>query len=570
MQARLSISYPADLPISAEVDSIITALSDHQILIVCGDTGCGKTTQLPKIALASGFGTAGRIGVTQPRRLAATSMAKRVADELRCSLGGPVGFQIRFANRTSEQTVIKFMTDGILLAEIAKDRRLQQYDALIIDEAHERSLNIDFILGYLKELLRRRADLKLIVSSATLDVEEFSRFFDHPPVIRIQGRSFGVQDVFRPAQEQEPELCEQVLDTIQWIKSESASGDILVFLPGEREIRDTAKLLKGQKWTDLEVLQLFARLSMSEQQRVFSSSARRRVVLATNVAETSLTIPNIHYVVDSGLVRISRYNPHLRVQTLQIEQVSQASARQRRGRCGRVAEGQCVYLYSRDILERSDRYTDPEILRSSLAGVILQMKVLGLPSIERFSFINPPPSALVNEGYRALRALGALDRNDRVTALGREMATLRLDPVLSRMICQAKEEGALAEVLIIAAFLSIRDPRERPADKQSPSDQAHRLWADKRSDFIAILNLWKHIEETRRAPDSTIPLRAFCKEHFLNFGRIREWRNLWIDLTEVCRRLKWSLGACLISSSARLSGGTAQSAASLAPRNSAA
>jgi ATP-dependent helicase HrpA len=539
--AGFSIVYPADLPISALVDSIKSALADHQLLIVCGDTGCGKTTQLPKIVWEAGCGTAGRIGITQPRRLAATSMAQRVADELRCPLGGPVGFQIRFEDQTSQETVVKFMTDGILLAEIAKDRELRQYDALIIDEAHERSLNIDFILGYLKELLRRRRDLKVIVSSATLDTGEFSRFFGDAPVIRVQGRTYGVEDVFRPTLVEETELSDQVLDAIECIRSESEAGDVLVFLPGEREIREAAKLLKGQKWPDVEVLQLFARLSMNEQHRVFRQSDQRRVVLATNVAETSLTIPNIHYVVDSGLVRLSRYNPYLQVQTLQIEQVSQASARQRRGRCGRVAEGQCLYLYNRETLERSDAYTDPEILRTSLAGVILQMKILGLPPIEHFPFINPPPSALVSEGYRSLRALGALDRDDRVTTLGRQMAAFPLDPVLSRMVCQAKVEGVLDEVVIIAAFLSIRDPRERPSDKQALSDQAHQLWADKQSDFIGILNLWKRIEDARREEASANLYRAFCKEHFLNFGRIREWRNLRGDLIEVCRRLKWAV-----------------------------
>lgn len=539
-----TITYPADLPISAYGEKIRKALSDHRLLIICGDTGSGKTTQLAKMALEAGLGKTGRIGVTQPRRLATTSMAQRVADELRCALGGPVGFQIRFEERISAQTIVKFMTDGILLAEIARDRNLLQYDALIIDEAHERSLNIDFILGYIKELLLRRPDLKVVVSSATLDAAVFSRFFEDAPVITVQGRSFPIADTFRPpAVEDEAEVSVQVLDAIEWIKREDAVGDILVFLPGEREIKETADLLKGRQWPAFEILPLFGRLSMSDQHRVFRRGSGRRVILATNVAETSLTIPNIRFVVESGLVRLSRYNPYTHVQSLQIEQVSQASARQRRGRCGRVAEGRCVYLYSRELLEQSAPYTDPEILRTSLAGVILQMKMLGLPPIERFAFINPPPSVLIREGYKSLRNLRALDKDDHLTPLGRQMAAFPLDPHLSRMVCQANVEGVLTEVLVIAAFLSIRDPRERPAEKQTLADQCHQLWSDKRSDFIAILNLWKGIEDKRKENPSNQAIRAFCKAHFLNYGRIQEWRNLGSDLSAVCRRFSWKVAS---------------------------
>jgi len=533
------VSYPADLPITARVEAITTALGAHQLLIICGDTGSGKTTQLPKLALQAGCGNTGRIGITQPRRLAATSMAQRVASELGCRLGTAVGYQIRFDDCTSTQTVIKFMTDGILLAEIGQDRDLAQYDALIIDEAHERSLNIDFILGYVKELLPRRPDLKVVISSATIDAGEFSRFFDSAPVIAIEGRSFPVQDVFRPEPNEEQDLSAQILEAVEWIKTRGETGDILVFLPGEREIREAADLLKGQCWPEVEILPLFARLSMAEQQRIFRKSRERRIVLATNVAETSLTIPNIAYVVESGLVRLSRYNPYSHVQALQIEQVSQASARQRRGRCGRISEGICVYLYDKDTLDKSPPYTDPEILRSSLAGVILQMKILGLPPIERFSFINPPPAALIREGYRSLRNLRALDRDDQLTALGRAMAAFPLDPHLSRMVCQAKVEGVLPELLVITSFLSIRDPRERPADKQLLADQTHQQWADKRSDFIGIINLWRFVENGGGRGASQSRLRSLCRDAFLNYGRMREWRNLRSDLADVCRSMKW-------------------------------
>ncbi len=536
---RLRVSYPAELPISSRARDIAETLAQHQVVIVCGATGSGKTTQLPKIALEAGLGRKGRIGVTQPRRLAATSMAQRVAQELNCSYGGPVGCQIRFDDQTSDETVIKFMTDGVLLAETQNDRWLLQYDALIIDEAHERSLNIDFALGYLKNLLPRRRDLKVVISSATLDVEAFSEFFDHAPIVEVQGRVFSVEDVFLPTEEEQEELSAQVLRAVNWVSDRDRRGDVLVFLPGEREIREAADLLQGQRWRDTDILPLFARLSMDDQRRVFKSGSRRRIVLATNVAETSITIPNIHVVVDSGQVRISRYNPHTQVQALQVEQVSQASARQRRGRCGRVREGICIHLYEKEVLEGSPMYTDPEILRTSLAGVILQMKVLGLAPIDEFPFIDPPRDALIREGYRTLRDIKALDREDRLTAMGRDIAAFALDPRLARMICQARIEGALPQVLAIASFLSIQDPRERPATKQAAADEAHASWVDRRSDFFTILNLWNFLAERRQARASQGAIRRLCQQTFLNYRRVREWYNLWLDLREVMRSLRW-------------------------------
>ena len=434
---RINYLFPDNLPITNHVENIREALQHHQAVIVCGTTGSGKTTQLPKIALAIGQGRYGRIGCTQPRRLAATAMARRVAAELNVQCGREVGYQVRFDNRTGADTVIKFMTDGILLAETQNDANLLQYDTLIIDEAHERSLNIDFILGYLKNLLHKRHDLKIVISSATLDAENFSRFFNDAPIITVEGRTYPVEDFFLPPEEDE-DLSSHIGRAVRWISEIDRKGDILVFLPGEREIRETADLLNGWNLFHTEVLPLFARLSMSDQQRVFSPGAARRIILATNVAETSITIPGIHYVIDSGFVRLSRFNPRNQIQELQIEQVSQASARQRRGRCGRIADGICIYLYEKERLEASQPYTDPEIRRTCLAGVILQMATLGLPSIERFPFLDAPQPALIREGYRTLRDIGAIDDAGRITREGRQIAALPLDPRLAKTICYAR------------------------------------------------------------------------------------------------------------------------------------
>ena len=534
---RLKIEYPENLPISAHRQEILNALKENQVIVVCGSTGSGKTTQLPKIALELGRGKFGAIGCTQPRRLAATAMAGRVADELKCTIGREVGYKVRFDNRTSGDTVVKFMTDGMLLSEIAGDPDLLYYDTLIIDEVHERSLNIDFLLGFLKRLCRKRPELKLIISSATLDAERFSIFFNNAPVIMVEGRGYPVEDFFLPPEDDE-ELSSHIARAVQFIDEIDPHGDILVFLPGEREIRDAADLLEGRKLKNTEVLPLFARLSMADQQRIFSPGNRRRIILATNVAETSVTIPRIHYVIDSGLARISRYNGRTGIQELQIEQISQASAKQRRGRCGRLADGICVYLYSEDDLSRAPQYTDPEIRRTSLAGVILQMAMMRLGKIENFPFIDPPLNNLIREGRRTLQDIGAIDEQGSITAAGRKIAGFPLDPHLAKMVLKASEAGVLHEVMIIVGFLSILDPRERPQDKQQAADTAHAQWRDKESDFITILNIWNFLVSNSTSNTS---LRKLAKRNFLNANRVMEWRNLTADIYEFAHDQEWQV-----------------------------
>ncbi len=536
----IHIDYPDALPVSKRYQEIIQTIREHQVVIICGTTGSGKTTQLPKMVYQAGFGRSKRIGITQPRRLAATGMAQRVAEETHAELGQQIGVHVRFENQTSEQTAIKFMTDGILLAETRKDRKLNQYDALIIDEAHERSLNIDFLLGYIKTLLTKRPDLKLIISSATLDADSFSTFFDNAPVLEVEGRTYPVEDLFLPP-EKEEELPQHILRAIHSINDIDTEGDILIFLPGEREIRLAVEKLEGQRWPSTEILPLYGRLSMRDQQRVFKPGQARRIILATNVAETSITIPRIHYVIDSGLVRMSRYHPRTQVQGLQIEHVSQASARQRRGRCGRITDGICIFLYSQDTLENSPRFTDPEIRRTSLAGVILQMSLLQLPAIDRFPFLDPPQHNRIHEGYKTLTDIGALDANRTITPLGREMARLPIDPHLGRMLLQARQENVLQELFILTAFLSIPDVRERPTEKADAADRAHRQWAEPTSDFISILNLWKQIESDLGQHPSHTQLRKFCTHNFINFKRVLEWRNLLSDLRTQAKELKWKL-----------------------------
>ena len=529
----LRYEFPEDLPISSHVQAIRDKLKSHPVVIVCGSTGSGKTTQIPKIALSAGFGRVGRIGCTQPRRIAASSLARRVAGELSCECGAQVGYKVRFDDRTAENTVVKFMTDGILLAETRDDPMLYQYDCIILDEVHERSLNIDFLLGYLKLLLKKRTDLKLIISSATLESERISAFFDHAPVEEVEGRLFPIEDCFLEPDEDE-ELAETVARGITLIDEIDRRGDILVFLPGEREIRDCAELLKGRNFPNTEILPLFGRLSAGDQQRVFSPSRFRRIVLATNVAETSLTIPGIRYVVDSGLVRLSRYNPRTRIQELRVETVSQASARQRRGRCGRLRDGVCVHLYTEETLKESSEFTPPEIQRSSLAGVILQMASLGLPPLGEFPLVDEPSPALVREGMRALNDLRALN-GTRLTAVGRKLAAMPLDPHLGKMLLEADRHRLLSELLVIVAFLSIPDPRERPFEKASEADAAHRKFASDKSDYIGILNLWLALdEEYRNNRNSNQALRRFAQKNYLNYRRIREWRNLADDLREIC------------------------------------
>ncbi len=543
---KLKISFPESLPVSRHREIISDAVKNHQVVIVCGDTGSGKTTQLPKIALELGRGDVknrkGRIGCTQPRRIAATSVASRVAEELQVNLGKEVGYQIRFDDRTdSELTSVKFMTDGILLAETRGDPELRQYDTLIIDEAHERSLNIDFILGYLHRLLPRRKDLKIIISSATIDAETFADFFEGAPVVSVEGRAFPVEDRYLPALHDREPIANHVARAIEELGADDPLGDTLVFLPGEREIRDAFDLLDGKRFPNTVVLPLFARQAGKDQQAVFRPMKnRRRVILATNVAETSLTIPDIRSVVDSGIARMSRYDPRSGVQRLQIEEVSKASARQRRGRCGRVSEGICVRLYDEEDFEERPDYTDPEILRSNLAGVVLQMEHLGLGDPLEFPFVDTPQAKRVHEAYSTLEEIGAIEKKGRrsgLTEIGRILARLPLDPRVGRILIAAYDEGCLIEGLVVASALTVQDPKERPRDKQQLADEAHAKFRDNRSDFTGWLRLWFALQKARR--NSGNELRRFCQKNFLNYRRAQEWMNLHRELRDSLRDLRW-------------------------------
>lgn len=536
------LNYPEGLPVVGMRREIVAAIRENPVVVVVSETGSGKTTQLPKMAVEALADGKRKIGCTQPRRIAAASVAKRVAEELQGPLGGFVGYQVRFEDRTSKQTKIKFMTDGILLAETQGDPDLKQYDALILDEAHERSLNIDFLLGYLKRLLERRRDLKLVISSATLDAGAFSTFFSGAPVIQAEGRTFPVEEFFLPAEEDE-ELPRHVPRAVDWLSEVDPRGDVLVFLPGEREIRDCAEALEGRNYRQTEILPLFARQGLGDQQRVFQPGPKRRIILATNVAETSLTIPRIVSVVDSGLARVSRWSPARGVQRLQIEPVSQASARQRKGRCGRVREGVCVRLYSEEELTDRPEFTDPEIRRSSLAGVILRMKALGLPDIEDFPFLDPPAPKAIAEGYRALREVGALDRDKQLTEAGRTMARMPVDPRLAKMLLEAREEGCLAEILPVVSGLESNDPRERPAEKAKEADAAHARWKDADSDFRGMLRLWVDLQRFREGRGwKRNQLRKYCGEAFLNARRVLEWANVHDELKELVEReLRWTM-----------------------------
>lgn len=541
-----NVSYPENLPVSERHQELTELILNNQVIIVCGATGSGKTTQLPKIALDALRGRKGFIGCTQPRRLAANSVCNRVASELKVSVGNEVGYKVRFDNSCNDKTVVKFMTDGVLLAESTNDHKLLQYDTLIIDEAHERSLNIDFILGYLKNLLPERPDLKIIISSATLDAENFSQFFDNAPIVEVEGRTYPVERFFMEPKEDE-ELSNHVYRAVKFISDIDKEGDILVFLPGEREIREVAEHLTGRLIKNSsEILPLFARMGLAEQQRIFSTNnQRRRIILATNVAETSLTIPGIHYVIDSGLVRMSRYNPRTNIQELKIEQISQASAKQRMGRCGRIAEGVCVALYDEEVFNDSSEFTDPEILRTSLAGVILQMATLRLPSLEEFPLLDRPENGLIRDGYKLLTTLNALDYEFRLTGEGERIAKFNIDVHIAAMISYAEKVGCLSEILVLSSFLSIQDVRERPIDKQQQADTAHSQWLDPNSDFITILNLWNFIRQTEAESQnnrlSWSKLRKICRTNFLNFNRMREWQNLWNELSSTVRDLKWNL-----------------------------
>ena len=537
------IVFPESLPVNQRKAEIQKLLSEHQVIVVAGETGSGKTTQLPKMCLELGFGNLGMIGHTQPRRIAARSVAARIAEELETELGGLVGYKVRFNDQISDDTQIKLMTDGILLAEIQNDRFLNQYSCLIIDEAHERSLNNDFILGYLKQLLPRRRDLKVIITSATIDVERFSKHFNNAPIIEVSGRTYPVEVRYRPVvEEDDQDQLQGILNAVDELQAEGR-GDILIFMNGEREIRDTAEALQKQNLKHREILPLFARLSAQEQNKIFHPSGLNRIVLATNVAETSLTVPGIKYVIDPGTARISRYSYRTKVQRLPIEPISQASANQRKGRCGRVSEGICIRLYSEEDFNSRPEFTDPEILRTNLASVILQMTALGLDDIEAFPFVDAPDKRHIQDGIKLLEELGAFElvrtksgEKRQLTAVGRQLSQLPVDPRLAKMLLGAVSQGALHEVMIIVAALSIQDPRERPQEKQQASDEKHRRFADKKSDFLAFLNLWRYLQEQQKELSKN-QFRRQCQKDFLNYLRIREWQDIYHQIRLTVREM---------------------------------
>ena len=534
--------FPPELPICERREEIAKAISSHQVVIVCGETGSGKTTQLPKICLDIGRGIHGLIGHTQPRRIAARATASRIAQELKTEPGGAVGYKIRFTDKVGPRSYIKIMTDGILLAETQGDRELRQYDTLIIDEAHERSLNIDFLLGYVKQLLPRRPDLKLVITSATIDAERFSKHFDGAPVIEVSGRLYPVEVRYHPVESEDDDydLNDAISDAAEELAREG-QGDVLVFLPGEREIREAAEALRKHHPPHTEILPLFARLSAEEQERIFKPHGGRRIILATNVAETSLTVPGVRYVVDTGLARVKRYSYRSKVEQLRVENISQASAKQRAGRCGRVARGVCVRLYAEEEFNSRPAFTDPEVLRSSLANVILRMKSLGLGTVEEFPFIDPPASKAIQDGYALLAELGAVDDENDLTETGRQLAKLPVDPRIGRMVLAAKSENALREVLVIAAALSVQDPRQRPSDRAAAADEAQKQFNDEKSDFLSWLKLWKFFEEALEHGKSSRKLHEACREHFLSFNRMREWRDIHGQLKELVAELGWRI-----------------------------
>ncbi len=540
----IRLEYDPALPITAHREEILAALARHPAIIVCGATGSGKSTQLPKFCLEAGRGTAGLIGHTQPRRIAARALATRLAEELGTTVGGAVGYQVRFTDHTGPQGRVKLMTDGILLQQLESDPQLRRYDTLIIDEAHERSLNIDLLLGVLQRLLPRRADLRLIVTSATLEPERLSAFFGGAPIIEVSGRSYPVEVRYRPLVAEDEDaaelsLPEGIIEAVRELDAgvPGARADTLVFLPGEKHIREAADALAKARLADTEVLPLYARLSAADQARIFEKHPRRRVILATNVAETSLTVPGIRHVIDSGLARISRYSPRGKVQRLHVERISRASADQRKGRCGREAEGVCIRLYSEEDFSAREAFTPPEILRTNLASVILRMATLGLGDPESFPFLDPPDSRLIHDGVRLLEELQAMDGERRVTRLGRQIAALPVDPRLGRMLLAASRQRCLTEMLVIAAFLETQDPRERPSEMSQQADEKHALFADGRSDFLTVLNLWRAFGEQAAALTGS-QLRKWCREHFLSFLRMREWQDLHTQLTRSVRELE--------------------------------
>ncbi|HKS58331.1 MAG TPA: ATP-dependent RNA helicase HrpA, partial [Steroidobacteraceae bacterium] len=536
----LKFEFDTALPIVAHREEIAKALREHQLIVVCGATGSGKTTQLPKIALEVGRGTLGLIGHTQPRRIAARAIANRIASELGTNVGSAVGFQVRFTDRTGADTRLKVMTDGILLRELEHDRQLRNYDTLIIDEAHERSLNIDFLLGVLKRVLPQRPELRVIITSATIDPQRFAEFFGGAPIIEVSGRSYPVDVRYRPLigddEDSELSLTEGIVAAVQEL-DRTDRGDVLVFLPGEKQIRETSEALGKARLHATEVLPLYSRLSTRDQELIFEKHGARRIVLATNVAETSLTVPGMRHVVDSGLARISRYSVRGKVQRLPIEPISQASADQRKGRAGRESPGICIRLYSEDDFAARSAFTPPEVLRTNLASVILQMAALELGEPQDFPFVDPPDTRLINDGYKLLQELKAVDDARQVTSIGRQISTLPLDPRLARMLLAASHHSCVAEMLIVAAFLAAQDPRERPADAQAQADERHATFADPRSDFVGVLNLWKAFVEQSAALSGS-QLRKWCRENFLSFIRMREWQELQRQLADIAGELE--------------------------------
>ncbi len=544
------IGYPEELPITSRREEILQALRQHRVVIVSGETGSGKSTQLPKLCLEAGWGRAGMIGHTQPRRIAARSIATRLAEELQTQVGNQIGFKVRFTDQTAPSTLIKLMTDGMLLAETQRDRFLENYDCIIIDEAHERSLNIDFLMGYLHRLLQRRDDLHVVITSATIDAQRFAEHFtinqQPAPVIEVSGRGYPVEVRYRPwiedeSSEKEYDLARHVLMAFDEVSSEG-DGDVLIFLPTERHIREITHRLQGHlkrrgQLGRAELLPLYARLTIAEQNRVFQPSSKRRVVLATNVAESSLTVPGIHYVIDSGTARISRYSPRSKVQRLPIEPISRASADQRAGRCGRVAPGLCIRLFSAEDYLARDAYTTPEMRRTNLAAVLLQSLYLNLGPLDKFPLLDPPRDDQIREGFKTLRELQAIDDHRRLTEIGKKLGKMPIDPRVGRMILEARERHCLPEVVVIAAALEAQDPRDRPVDKQKQADTAHQPFLDPQSDFVTYLKLWYFYQHLRRNLSKT-QFRKACQAHFLSPTRLREWNDLARQLMIVARGLE--------------------------------
>lgn len=547
MEPPLPIQFDPSLPINQRREEIAQAIHKHQVIILCGETGSGKTTQLPKICLSIGRGEKQRIGHTQPRRIAARAVANRIAEELKSRIGGIVGFKIRFSDHSSKSSRIKLMTDGILLAEIQSDPLLKQYDTIIIDEAHERSLNIDFLLGYLRQLLPKRPELKLIITSATIDPQRFSKHFSDAPIVEVSGRTYPVEVRYRPGDDDGDEndgkkgrdrsnrQNSAILGAINELSREGP-GDILVFFSGEREIREASEFLSRSRISQTEILPLFSRLSAKEQNRIFSAHSGRRIILSTNVAETSLTVPGIRYVIDTGSARISRYSHRSGIQRLPVEKISQAAANQRKGRCGRVSNGICIRLYSEDDFEARSPFTDAEILRTHLAPVILQMAALRLGKPDQFPFIDPPDLRLIRDGYRSLHELGAVGKNGEITPLGKKIARFPVDPQIARMLLAADRESSLREILIIAAALTIQDPRERPLDAQQAADEKHEPFQDEKSDFLFFINLWEFFQQ-QRSSLSNSQLRKLCKTNFLSWMRMREWREIHAQLRQISHEM---------------------------------